>query len=48
MHTFEDYISNSRVPVGKNITNDEDSIRLIVNSLTELLLIERKIFRSIR
>jgi len=43
MHTFEDYIANSKVPVGKNITNDEDAIRLIVNSLTELLLIERKI-----
>ena len=42
-HTFNDYIQNSKVPVGKNVTQDEDAIRLIVDSLTELLLIERKI-----
>ena len=42
-HTFEDYIAHSKVPVGKNITKDENSIRLIVDSLTELLVIERKI-----
>ncbi len=42
-HTFNDYIQNSKVPVGKNVTQDEDAIRLIVDSLTELLIIERKI-----
>ena len=42
-HTFQDYIENAKVPVGKNITKDEEAIRLIVDSLTELLLIERKI-----
>lgn len=42
-HTFEDYIEHSKVPVGKNITRDEEAIRLIVDSLTELLVIERKI-----
>ena len=42
-HTFEDYAKNSKVPVGKNVTKDEDAIRLIVNSLTELLIIERGI-----
>lgn len=42
-HTFQDYIANAKVPVGKNITKDEEAIRLIVDSLTELLLIERKI-----
>lgn len=40
-HTFEDYIANSKVPVGKNISKDEDAIRLIVDSLKELLIIER-------
>lgn len=45
-HTFEDYISNSKVPVGKNITKDEDAIRLIVDSITELLLIERAILEA--
>ncbi|MBT8296882.1 MAG: DNA starvation/stationary phase protection protein [Maribacter sp.] len=43
LHTYEDYVAKSIVPVGKNITKDEDAIRLIVDSLTKLLLIERRI-----
>jgi starvation-inducible DNA-binding protein len=43
LHTFEDYSANSNVPVGKNITKDEEAIRLIVDSLKELLIIERRI-----
>ncbi|MCM4153497.1 DNA starvation/stationary phase protection protein [Arenibacter sp. N53] len=43
LHTFEDYISSSKVPVGKNISKDEDAIRLIVESLSQLLIIERGI-----
>ena len=43
LHTFQDYIQNSEVPIGKNVTRDEDAIRLIVDSLKELLLIERRI-----
>ncbi len=46
LHTYEDYIAKSKVPVGKNITKDEDAIRLIVDSLTKLLLIERKILNT--
>lgn len=42
-HTFEDYIANSKVPVGQNVSKDEDAIRLIVDSLKELLIIERRI-----
>ena len=42
-HTFEDYQEHSKVPVGKNIHNDENAIRLIVDSLKELLIIERQI-----
>ena len=42
-HTFKDYIEHSNVPVGKNVTRDEEAIRLIVHSLTELLVIERRI-----
>ncbi|MFX0556651.1 Dps family protein [Maribacter sp. CXY002] len=45
-HTFEDYNDNSTVPVGKNVTKDEDAIHLIVDSLKELLLIERKILNT--
>jgi len=43
LHTFEDYLKNSNVPIGKNVTMDEEAIKLIVDSLKELLLIERKI-----
>ena len=46
LHTFDDYISNAKVPVGKNVSQDEDSVRLIVNSLVELLKIERNILNK--
>ncbi|GAA3621614.1 Dps family protein [Flavivirga jejuensis] len=42
-HTFEEYVENAKVPVGKNISQDDKAVRLIVNSLTELLKIERLI-----
>lgn len=41
LHTFNDYIENAKVPVGKNISIDEKAVRLIVDSLTELLKLER-------
>lgn len=43
LHTFEDYTKHAKVPVGKNVTRDEDAIRLIVDSLGVLLVIERGI-----
>lgn len=43
LHTFSDYIENSSVPVGKNISNDVEGVELVVNSLSELLVIEREI-----
>lgn len=43
LHTFDDYIEAAKVPVGKNISEDEKAVRLIVDSLTELLKIEREI-----
>ncbi len=46
LHTFEDYTKQATVPVGENVTNDEDSIRLIVASLRELLIIERRILKA--
>ncbi|MEN8788055.1 MAG: Dps family protein [Flavobacteriaceae bacterium] len=45
-HTFEDYKEYSSVPVGKNISRDEEAIRLIVASLTELLILERQILSA--
>jgi len=30
-HTFSDYVANNKLPIGKNIHNDEQSIELIVS-----------------
>lgn len=43
LHTFEDYTKAAKVPVGKNVSVDEKAVELIVDSLTELLQLERKI-----
>ncbi len=43
LHTFEDYSEIAQVRVGKNISEDEKAVWLIVESLTELLKIERDI-----
>jgi starvation-inducible DNA-binding protein len=43
LHTFTDYINNASVPVGKDISNDVQGVELVVNSLSELLKIERLI-----
>ncbi|RXP52812.1 DNA starvation/stationary phase protection protein [Lutibacter sp. HS1-25] len=46
LHTFEDYSALSKVPVGKNISNDVEGVTLVVNSLSELLKIERTILEA--
>ena len=46
LHTFEDYTKAARVPVGKNVSKDEKAVELIVDSLSELLKIERSILNS--
>lgn len=46
LHTFEDYIKNNKLFVGKDISNDEAAVNLIVNSLTQLLKIERVILKQ--
>ncbi|WP_299252321.1 Dps family protein [uncultured Lacinutrix sp.] len=43
LHTFDDYIKKAKVPVGKNISKDSDAVHLIVNSLAELLKLERQV-----
>jgi starvation-inducible DNA-binding protein len=43
LHTFDDYNKAAKVPVGKNISEDEKAVQLIVDSLTELLKMERDI-----
>ncbi|CAM4046963.1 Dps family protein [Flavobacterium weaverense] len=46
LHTFEDYIKNNQLVVGKNISNDEKAVHLIVTSLSHLLKIEREILNK--
>ncbi|MGQ2984078.1 Dps family protein [Flavobacterium sp.] len=43
LHTFEDYIANNRLEVGKNISKDTEAVHLIMASLADLLKIERVI-----
>ncbi len=46
LHTFEEYMQHNRLTVGKNISNDEKAVQLIVDSLSKLLQIEREILAS--
>lgn len=46
VHTFQDYVNLAKVPVGENISEDEKAVRLIVDSLLELLKIERDILNK--
>ena len=41
LHTFEDYIKLSNIKIGKDISNDEKAVQLVINSISELLKIER-------
>ncbi len=43
VHTFKEYTDIAKVPVAHHISNDEMAVTLIVNSLSELLRIERVI-----
>lgn len=43
LHTFDDYAKSAKVPVGKNVSQDSKAVELIVDSLSELLKIERHI-----
>lgn len=46
LHTFEDYIKNNRLVVGKGISKDVEAVSLIVESLVQLLKIERVILNQ--
>ncbi len=46
LHSFTDYVELAKVPVGKNISNDRASVDLIVESLSKLIEIERKILNE--
>lgn len=41
LHCFEDYMAYNKLKVGKNISQDESAVELIIDSLTKLLVLER-------
>lgn len=43
LHTFADYINANKLEIGKNISNDEKAVQLVISSLANLLQLERKI-----
>src|SRR5690606_37794994 len=43
LHSFEDYIEKNKLKVGKNITQDDAAVELVIKSLTSLLKIEREL-----
>nr|WP_314290025.1 DNA starvation/stationary phase protection protein [uncultured Capnocytophaga sp.] len=42
-HTLESYVKNSKVPVGENIFDDDKTVRLIVDTISTLLPLEREL-----
>ncbi|MDP3313549.1 Dps family protein [Lutibacter sp.] len=46
LHTFEDYNKLSKVKVGKEISNDVESVKLVIDSLAIILQIERAILKE--
>lgn len=46
LHTFEDYLKNNKLTIGKDISKDEEAVNLISDSLSNLLEIERKILAN--
>jgi starvation-inducible DNA-binding protein len=48
LHTFEDYIKNNELAVGKNVSVDVEAINLIVRFFISFTQMERKKFKCIR
>jgi len=46
LHTFEDYIANNRLKIGKDISKDTEAVHLVMESLADLLRIERVILEE--
>lgn len=43
LHTFSDYLENSNIKVGKNITQDVAAVQLVITGYKTLLEIEREL-----
>jgi starvation-inducible DNA-binding protein len=46
LHSFDDYIANNKLRIGKNISKDTEAIHLIIESIANLLKIERVILEE--
>lgn len=46
LHTFSDYLKNSKIKEGKNITDAKTAVELIVNSLQTIIILERDILKT--
>ena len=46
LHTFEDYIANNKLKVGKNVSKDTEAVHLVMESIADLLKIERVILEE--
>ena len=42
-HTLERYVKHATVPVGENIFDDEKTVRLVIDTISALLPLEREI-----
>lgn len=40
-HTFASYVKHATVPVGENVFDDDKTVRLVIDSISELLRVER-------
>jgi starvation-inducible DNA-binding protein len=43
LHTFADYLAHAKVPIGQQISDANDSVSLVVESLRTIVLLERSI-----
>lgn len=46
LHTLEDYVKLNKLRVGKNISNDEKAVQLVMDSLSDLLKLERELLNK--
>ncbi|PCI35574.1 MAG: DNA starvation/stationary phase protection protein [Flavobacteriaceae bacterium] len=46
LHSFEDYLKEAKIPVGKNVSKDTEAVELVLSSLSELLKIERELLEE--
>lgn len=46
LHTFSDYLKQSKIKEGKNISEAKTAVELIVNSLQTIIVLERAILKT--